>query len=306
MAGGANGKRVVAMDVGGSHVSAALVGAAGIEGKPVRVDGPFSSYDDFLDRAESAVSQALAGRGKGLAVAAAGCGLPGALDPRTRTLISAPNLPCLVGRPVGSDLEKLLAMPVRVENDANLAALGEYVFGPPFRGETLLCLTLGTGIGGGVVWKGNLLVGGKSSGMELGHVTIHPEGLPCTCGNAGCLESYASIRALERTYLEEHGTALRGRAIIDGARDGEPRAAAIVRRAAGELGIALAGFANIFVPDVVVLCGGIALVGEPLAAAAREVVRARALPGRPRETEVRVSADPLMSVLLGAGAYALK
>jgi glucokinase len=300
-----DGRTVVALDVGGSHVSAALLGAEGMAGEPVRVEGPFSSYEDFLDRVEAAAGQALAGGG-GRGASAAGCGLPGALDPRTRTLISAPNLPWMAGRPVGDDLERVLSLPVRVENDANLAALGEYVFGAPFRGETLLALTLGTGIGGGVVWKGNLLVGAKSSGMELGHVTLHPDGIPCSCGNRGCLEAYASIRALERLYLERQGAVLKGRAIIDGARDGEARCLAVMREAAGELGVAVAGFANIFVPDLVVLTGGIALTGAPLSEEVQRVVRARAFPGRPRETEIRISSHPLRSVLLGAGAYAMR
>ncbi len=301
----ANGRTVVAMDVGGSHVSAALVGAQGMIGELVRVEGPFSSYEDFLDRAEAAAGQSLAGV-SGRSVSAAGCGFPGALDPRTRTVITAPNLPWMAGRPVGDDLERMLSLPVRVENDANLAALGEYVFGATFRGETLLALTLGTGIGGGVVWKGNLMVGGKSSGMELGHVTLHPDGIPCSCGNRGCLEAYASIRALERLYRERHGEDLKGRTLIDGARDGDARCLGVVMEAAGELGTAVAGFANIFVPDLVVLTGGIALVGAPLAEAVGRVVRSRALSGRPRETEVRVSPAPLRSVLLGAGAYALR
>ncbi len=306
MAADQNGKHAIALDVGGSHVSAALVGPEGMVGETVRVEGPFLSYEDFLDRTESAASQVLAGSGRDRQVAAVGVGLPGALDPRERVLLSAPNLPWLVGKRVGEELERMLDLPVRAENDANLGALGEYVFGAPFRGDTLLSLTLGTGVGGGVVWKGQLLVGGKSSGMELGHVTLHPEGVSCNCGNRGCLESYASIRALERFAQDDTGTRLKGRIIIDRARAGDESALAAVRRLAGELGIAVAGFVNIFVPERVVLTGGIALVGEVLAEPVREVVRTRALPGRPREAEVTVSPNPLQSVLLGAGAYALR
>ncbi len=206
------------------------------------------------------------GRPQAIAVAA-----PGPLDPETGVVYTAPNLPAWKQEPLKDRLEQALGVPVWVGNDANLAALGEYRFGAGRGTRHMLFLTLSTGVGGGVICHGRLLLGRQGLAAELGHITLWPEGPRCSCGGRGHLEALASGPALVRRAKEAlaqhpesllNGIApLTGEAIAQAARQGDALAQEILAEAGRWVGLALADLCHIFNPERIVLGGGVAQSG---------------------------------------------
>ena len=223
---------------------------------------------------------------------AIGVGVPCTLDRERGRAIASVNLP-IVDVPIRDLLAKRLDLPVQIDNDANLAALAEHRFGAGKGSLNMVLLTLGTGIGGGLVLGGDLYRGSTGAAAELGHMVIQEDGPRCqgNCPNRGCVEALASGSALGRAGLAAaqanpdsalgralaEGDPVSGRTVTVAALEGDEIAISVVAEIGGHLGVALANYANIFEPDVIVIGGGAAAAGELLLEPAREQVRVRAL-----------------------------
>ena len=208
-------------------------------------------------------------------------------------------------------------MPVTVENDNNAAAWGEFRFGAGSGAEHLLFVGLGTGIGGGIVVHGQLLRGAQGAGGELGHVTVQATGPRCACGNRGCLEAFASGTAIGRRARELTGEKpdsalgrlavkrkVLGEDVTDLARNGDELALSVLEDTGRWLGIGLAGFVNIFNPEMVVVGGGAMAAGELILKSARREVHLRARPPSRDLVEVKEATLGPESGVLGAAALA--
>jgi glucokinase len=236
-------------------------------------------------------------------VVGVGFGIPCLIDQRTGIAVMAVNLP-LHDIPFRDVMTERLGLPVTVDNDANCAALAEVRAGAGAGCTELVMLTIGTGIGGGLVLGGELYRGAIGAGAEMGHMVVEIDGPPCQgfCPNRGCLESVASGTALVReaslAVAARPDTAL-GRALEDGrpltgplitelAHDGDPVARGVLALVGRRLGVGIASLVNIFNPEVVVIGGGVVGAGEMLLGPLREEMLARAL--SPSKELVRVSA----------------
>jgi len=254
-------------------------------------------------------------------IGAVGFGIPALIDRRSGTLILAVNLPLANTRFTALMAERL-DLPVFVDNDGNVAALAEHRAGAGVGAEHVLLLTIGTGIGGGLILGGELYRGWVGSGAELGHMVIQLNGPPCQgkCPNHGCLETLASGSALTREAMHKAvetpdsalgkahaaGRELDGALVTELAHDGDPAATAVLTLIGSRIGVALASYVNIFNPEVIVLGGGVMGAGEMLLGPARAEVAARALP--PSRDNVRVVAAHfgIEAGMIGAAALALE
>jgi glucokinase len=198
--------------------------------------------------------------------------LPGPLNPETGVIYSAPNIPNWENFPIGSELEKRFGVAVKIGNDANLAALGEWRFGAGQGHHHVLYLTISTGIGGGVINDGRMLLGSCGLAAEVGHVTVLPGGPLCGCGQRGHLEALASGPAIVR-YVQEQiaGGAvsslkecekISARDVSEAAEQGDQLAIHALERAGTFIGEALASFVHLFNPSVVIFGGGVSFSGK--------------------------------------------
>jgi glucokinase len=243
--------------------------------------------------------------------------VPGTVLSAENKVIDAPNLHAIEGIPLKDELEERTGLTATVENDANAAAWGEFRFGAGSEVDHLIFLTLGTGVGGGVISHGILLRGAQGAGGELGHVTIQATGPRCACGNRGCLEALASGTAIARrareVASEKPGSAL-GRLAVERkvlgedvtklARGGDAAALEVLEETGTWLGIGLAGFINIFNPKVVAIGGGVARAGNLLLEPARREVHLRALSPARDFVEIKEATLGPESGVLGAAALA--
>lgn len=249
---------------------------------------------------------------------AIGVAAPGPLDTKTGVVRYTPNLVGWHDVPLRSELERRTGRQVILSNDANAAALGEYYFGAARDVDNMVFVAIGTGFGGGVIAEGQLIDGRRGMGGELGHTTVSLTGPRCSCGSVGCIESFCSGWAIARDgealVRSGRGDAIR-RAAGDGPVDAEAVAAAaragdeaahhIITSAGQALGAALANFTNIFNPDMIVIGGGIAQIGDLLLDPARESLRTYALSDLLEELEIVPSALGTKTGIFGAAALVL-
>lgn len=214
-----------------------------------------------------------------------GIGCPGSIDNKTGMVVYANNLK-MDHTPLAAELKKYIDLPVNVENDANAAAMGEYVVNGGGV-DSFVFITLGTGVGGGVVIDGKLYRGFNGVGAELGHVTLVHDGVPCTCGNHGCWEAYASVTALIRQTkeaMEKHPDSLMcefaekegkvsGRTAFEAAKKGDPAAQEVVDQYVRYVADGLVGVVNTFQPERLVIGGGISKEGGYLLNPIKEYVK---------------------------------
>ena len=246
-----------------------------------------------------------------------GIGCPGVFNYETGELVAgAVNLPGLSGTPLRALFEKELGLPTRVDNDANVFALAEAKWGAGEGAETALAYTLGTGVGGGVVIGGRVFRGAWGFAGELGHITVEPEGLPCPCGNRGCVEQYASANAIanyarqlvtegRRSSLSElPPDKITCRAVGEAAEDGDELAQEIVQRAAFYLAVAVGASVITLNPEVVIIGGGGAQLGPRLLDPIQEMLRERVYHHSIREVPVVGAKLGTDSGMIGAGALA--
>lgn len=229
-----------------------------------------------------------------------GVACAGLVNPALGKLYSSPNLPEWTNAPLSRIARKHFGVHTVVENDANAAAYGEYHMGAGRGRGTMICLTLGTGVGGGIVTEGRLLRGSKNYAGEIGHMTICETGPRCNCGNRGCLEAYVGSYGLLREarrliarrggrYLArwvEEGRELTPQLISEAAERGDRAARDVLEEAGAHLGTGIANLINIFNPDLVVIGGGVAKGFPLMKARVVEEVRKRAFPESRRAARI--------------------
>jgi glucokinase len=250
-------------------------------------------------------------------VLAAGLGIPATIDRERGLAIHAVNL-TITDVPIRDLIQERLGLPVFVDNDANVAALAEHLYGAARGAQNVVMLTIGTGIGGGLILNGEVYRGSSGAAAELGHIVIVEDGLPCqgNCPNHGCVETYASGTALARegkAAAEREPESALGKALAEGpisgrtvtelALAGDTLATEVVSQAGRHLGAALCSLANIFDPDVFVIGGGVSAVGDLLLDPAREELRTRALPPM-NERPVKLAELGPDAGMVGAAAMA--
>lgn len=301
----------IGVDVGGTKVAAGVVSS---EGKLLsRVRHPtIHSAGELIECIARAVREAR----EGYEVGSVCLAVPGLIMSRENHVVFSPNLRVVEGIPLKEELEGRTGLNVTVENDANAAAWGEFSFGAGRDVQHLIFVTLGTGVGGGVIVGGELLEGAQGAGGEIGHTTIQATGPRCTCGNRGCLEALASGTAIERRatqlarkYRDSKLAALAkdgisGEGITELAHEGDELAVSVLREAGVWLGIALASFTNLFNPEVIAVGGGAAAAGELILGPARREIQLRARSPSRDLVEVRPATLGEESGILGAAALA--
>jgi glucokinase len=251
-------------------------------------------------------------------VLAAGLGIPATIDFARGLAIHAVNL-TITDVPIRDLMQERIGLPVYVDNDANVAALAEHLYGAGRGAQNVVLLTIGTGIGGGLILDGDVYRGSTGAGAELGHIVIEEDGPPCqgNCPNHGCVEALASGTAIAKAGKEAAerdpdsalGKALAegpiaGRTVTELALAGDGPARDVVAQAGRHIGVALSSLANIFDPDVFVIGGGVSAVGDLLLDPAREELRSRALPPM-NERPVKLAELGPDAGMIGAAAMAL-
>ncbi|MER9211188.1 ROK family protein [Mesorhizobium sp. M0663] len=284
-------KVALAFDLGGTELRGALVESGG------HVIAHVSAPTMAIAGSEAVIGQIIALAGDLLTqhpqakVAGIGVGAPGPLDPKAGIVIAPPTLAGWHDVPLIDILGKYFGLPVRLENDANAAALGEWRFGAGRGTGSMVFVTVSTGIGGGVVAEGHIYHGRRGLAAEIGHMTITGEGDRCFCGAVGCFEAVASGTALGRraTALTApgDGSLLRrlaadgdvsARHVVEAARAGDGRARTLIEAEANWLGIGFTNLLHLYSPDLIVMGGGLANGFDLLAPSIRAVVEQRAMP----------------------------
>jgi glucokinase len=311
-----NSDLVCAVDLGGTNLRAAVIDRDGeIHERTKRAtpgDGSAAGIVKAIGEAVLACEDKSAAPGKG--IAAVSVVVPGTTQVETGVVTRAPNIPCLNGYALAPALEELLQRPVLLENDANAAAVGEAWQGAARDCPTIICVTLGTGVGGGIILNGELWRGIDGSAGELGHVSVEPFGcVRCRCGNVGCLEVYASATAIVRMATEElasgqesslHAEHLTAEMVYRSGVEGDELALQVFRRMGTYLGIGLASFINIFNPEAVVVGGGVAAGWDLFEKFARDEVSRRAFPISAKRARIVRAACGDDAGILGAARLA--
>lgn len=245
-----------------------------------------------------------------------GMGSPGVVDSEAGTVIGAYNLNWKTLQLVKDQFESALGLPFFIDNDANVAALGEQWVGAGNNNPNVVFMTLGTGVGGGVIAAGNLIRGVKGAGGELGHITVDFDApFACTCGKKGCLETVASatgIVNLTRRYAEEYagdaklkqliddGEELTAKDVFDLAKEGDDLALIVYRHFSNYLGIACANIAAVLNPAYIVLGGGVSAAGEFLLDGVRNVFADNSFPQIKESTQIVLATRGNDAGVLGA------
>src|SRR3954467_13330274 len=246
---------------------------------------------DALDTAATLVSELIdeAGGARGR-VLAAGMGLPGPIDRESGRVHSQPILPGWVALDPAAEMEERLGLPVHLDNDANVGALGESTFGVGRGTLVMAYLRLSAGIGAGLVIKGRPFRGARGIAGEIGHVLVDPQGPICRCGNRGCLETFASPPALCELLRRSHGPITVPR-LLSLAAEGDAGARRVIHDAGRVVGRAVADLCNFINPDLVIVGGDLAGAGDLLLDPMREAVRRFAIPAAAED--VRITAGVL-------------
>jgi len=268
----------IGIDIGGTSIKGAAVDSNGRVYE--RFSMPFIKDEDgvtTIEKLAENVKEYITAHGLTNKIAGIGIGSPGTLDIKNGIVNYANNLGWN-DLHVAEIMNKILPYPVRLTNDANAASLGEAKYGAGKSYETIIMLTLGTGVGGGIIINGKLFEGNEGKGGELGHTVIVVDGEPCTCGRKGCLESYASATALIRETKKSMRSNRRslmwkispeidlvdGKVPFEAAKKGDPAAMKVIDNYIKYLGEGILNFCNTFRPNVIVLSGGVANAGKYL------------------------------------------
>ena len=285
---------VLGLDLGGTNmVGAALTIEGELVAKSKMATEASGGLEHVLGRMANCLEDVLKESGCAREdVLAAGVGAPGPLNQQTGVVYTPPNLPGWKDVPLADELNKRLAVLVFIENDANCAAYGENWLGAGRDFKDLICLTLGTGVGGGIILNNELVRGVDGTAGEIGHLIIEVNGRRCNCGSNGCLEQYGSATGIvttareaidrgEKTVLTEMVpdlTKLTAKDVSVAMDQGDELARRVITQTGEFLGIGIASLVNLLNPEVVVLCGGVIAAGEALFKPIRETVKKRAFP----------------------------
>ena len=295
-------QRVIGVDLGGTKILAGIVDRDGTVERRRELPTPLESQEELLQGIASAVEDVLEDD-----VAAIGLGIPSTIDQRSGRAVTSVNIP-LADLDVRGWVRDRFGLPTGIDNDANAATLAEWAYGAGRGTRHMVMLTLGTGVGGGLILDGKPYRGSVGAGGELGHVVIDVDGPPCqgACTGHGHLEALASGHAATEATHEAFGPAADAHRLVRLADEGDARAIEILTVLGRHLGAGIATFVNIFNPEVVVVGGGFSAAGEYLLGPAREVVAVEAL--APARDLVRIVRAELGTAagLVGAGLVAFE
>ena len=293
----------IGVDLGGTKILAGVVARDGQVLRRHERATPQDSQDSVIRELEAAVGELLDD-----SVAAVGFGVPSPIDQVDGVVVECVNLP-LRDFALRDHMRTRFGLPAGLDNDANAAAIGEWRAGAGRGVDDIVMLTLGTGLGGGVISGGRPFRGARGGGVELGHVVVVHNGLPCqgACRGRGHLEPYVTGLAATALAQEAFGPSADAHRLIRLAREGDTTAQAILAEIGGYLGSGMGSFANIFAPELIVIGGGFGVAGwDYLIPAAEEILRREAL--RPMRDIVRVVPAELGTAagLIGAAFVAFE
>ena len=305
----------IGVDLGGTKM---LLGVLDVDSNVLWESKERSTGQDENELVELLVREVEEARQARPGAAALGLGIPATIDRTKGVAVSAVNLP-IDDLPIRDLAAERTGLPVFVDNDANVAALAEHLYGAAQGADNAVMLTVGTGIGGGLILGGELYRGATGAGAELGHIVIDVDGPPCqgNCPGRGCVETFASGTAIGREGREAAerepdsalggmraaGQEIDGKAVTEAALAGDPTAVGVFDLVGTRLGAALASLANIFDPEVIVIGGGVMAAGDLLLEPARRELKARALPPMNRTPVLAAKLGPEAG-MVGAAAMA--
>ena len=308
---------VLGIDIGGTNLVVGSVAEDGgsllaLGSEPTLAEaGATAVVDRLVALAERTIAQTRR-EVPGAEILGVGVGAPGPLDTKSGVVLLTPNLGW-VNMPLRRIIHDRLGLPAALDNDANCAVLGEWWVGAARGARNAIGITIGTGIGGGLVLDGKLYHGASDVAGEIGHTSIDTEGRRCKCGNYGCLEAYASgpniaMRALEAveagapsslsTLVGDAAHPITAQTVYEAAQQGDELALEVVNDTAKFLGVGIANLLNVFNPEVVVVCGGVTLAGDHLFVPLRREVARRAF--KPAVQACRIVPGELINT---AGVY---
>ncbi|WP_431041697.1 ROK family transcriptional regulator [Streptomyces sp. P1-3] len=298
---------VVGVDFGHTHLRVAIGNLAhqvlAEEAEPLDVD---ASAAQGMDRAEYLVNRLIAATGSSPEkVIGVGLGVPGPIDMETGALGSTAILPGWAGTNPRDDLAARLGVPVHVDNDANLGALGELVWGAGRGVADLAYIKIASGVGAGLVINGQIYRGPGGTAGEIGHITLDESGPVCRCGNRGCLETFTAARYVLPLLHSSHGTDLTVERMVQLAREGDPGCRRVIADVGRHIGSGVANLCNLLNPRRVVLGGHLAEAGDLVLNPIRESVARYAIPSAARQLSVMPGALGGRAEVLGALALVL-
>lgn len=310
----------IGVDLGGTNIVSAIVNYQGKIVKRLKVPtlaerGKEATIERIIETIHENIIQSTIALDNIIGI---GIGAPGPLNVKKGIINFAPNLPGWEGVPLKKILEDEFNMKVVLENDANAAAWGERCFGAGQGVNNLVCFTLGTGIGGGIIIDGNIYHGSNYGAAELGHMTVNKDGLRCNCGNYGCLEAYSSATGIKNriksriqkgvkshflTFDNDHLIeSMSLKSIFETARMGDDLTQSVIKDAIAYLGIAIANIANILNPEMIILIGGITNEGDNLLNPLKKEVAKRALSSNYQFLKIVIGKLGDLAGTLGAAA----
>lgn len=302
---------LLGIDVGGTNMRVGVVSGLRVIDTQ-RVHTNFAGLCRSLppDRALQAIHQTLLGAitaamARHPSISAIGIGFPGFVMPRTGLVSQSPNLPGLRDIDLAGPLSQTLSLPVRVENDALAAAYGEFMLMGGGRGG-LIYLGLGTGVGGGLIYDGAPVAGEHGVAMEVGHLIVEPGGRPCGCGNAGCMEQYASASGVAISYCQATGQHATAHEIAQRGAVGDPDAIAAYALAGEKLAQALAHVLKVADVAHVVIGGGMSAGWPLLAPAFHRRLESDLIPVLRDKVHIALSQSGDQAGMLGAALLALQ
>lgn len=270
--------KVLGIDLGGTNVALGIVNEDGKimlkKSIETRVQDGFESVVKRISKASLELINSAGG------VDRIGIGSPGSIEHSKGFVRFSPNFPGWIDVPLGPEIEKRVGVKISLENDANAFVMGEKWFGKGKGYTDIIGITLGTGVGGGVISNGRLLRGSTGIGAELGHIVVEPNGYLCGCGNHGCLETIASATGISRLakewkerYPQNTLKDFSAKSVMDAARDQDPLGLKVLERVSTALGIAIGNLIHIFNPQIIVIGGGVSLAGNVLLSAVKKRTR---------------------------------
>lgn len=295
-------KFIVAIDLGGTNLKSALLDSNyKIKERRVLNTKSFKKKESLIAAIVDSVKKII--RDNQLSkndILGVGLGLPGPIDVRNGLVHFFPNIPGWKEVRLKNILERSLSLPIFLDNDANLMALAEYKLGAARGSKNAICITLGTGVGGGIILDGRLYRGSSFAAGEIGHIPINEKGPRCNCGGVACLETYIGNNAILRDARDLFKRDVSLEELSRLARKQNKKAKTIWSKVGSRLGTAFVGVVNLFNPDAIVIGGGVANAGKILFARVRETIAKRAMNVQARRVKVFKTKLGSDSGLIGA------
>lgn len=312
-----NKEFVIGIDLGGTKINTAIVDFQGNiikqiniptlanEGENVVLNRIIKTIDEVLNKSEIKIEN----------IRAIGIGAPGPLDSKEGIIITTPNLP-FKNFNIINPIKKIYNINTYIDNDGNVAAIGEHTFGAGKGSKNMIYITVSTGIGGGAILNGNIYRGNTCNALEVGHMTLDPKGPLCNCGNYGCAEVLASGTSIGRqgrqaiekkviTSLSKYSD-ITAYEVFNEAKNGDKVCGEIVNKSLNYLGICIANLVSIFDPEVVIIGGGVSKAGEVVFNTVKDVVKMRCFKILADSCEILPAKLSTNSGAIGAAALALR